>query len=58
MKGPLPGDELQNLIERAVILSDDGVLPNPSNLNSEITRVPPGHPSAQEQKGPPSADTA
>jgi hypothetical protein len=46
-----PGDELQNLIERAVILSDDGVLPNSSNLNSEITRVPPSHPSAQEHKG-------
>jgi len=36
-----PGNirELQNLIERAVILSDDGVLPNPL-LNSGTQRIP------------------
>jgi formate hydrogenlyase transcriptional activator len=40
-----PGNirELQNLIERALILSNDGVLPNPL-LNAESQAVPPSPP--------------
>jgi hypothetical protein len=40
----LPGDELQNLIERAVILSDYGVLPSP--LPAEGTRRVNSFPAA------------
>jgi formate hydrogenlyase transcriptional activator len=39
---PWPGNvrELQNLIERAVIESDNGVLPNPLSASKAITKHP------------------
>jgi DNA-binding NtrC family response regulator len=48
-----PGNvrELQNLIERAVILSNDGVLPNPLPLKaSELTSAVPGYTTLRDSE--------
>jgi DNA-binding NtrC family response regulator len=50
---PWPGNirELQNMIERAVILSDDGVLPNPlPPMASEQTSAVPGHTTLRDSE--------
>ena len=50
---PWPGNirELQNLMERAVILSDDGVLPNTLPAKAgEVTRTVPGYTTLEDSE--------
>jgi DNA-binding NtrC family response regulator len=50
-----PGNvrELQNVIERAVILADDGVLPNPLAASARPPASPPRQPASAASAKPP-----